>query len=117
MLFAKNIWIFGDDVKSGDIRTNNFVCTQGKNPFAKNIHRYYLFTVADDGPGIPEENLSKLFVPFFTTKAGGDGTGLGLYLVNEIVTEHDGCISARNRDEDEKGSEFLILLPISEDDS
>ncbi|CAA6822930.1 MAG: Unknown protein [uncultured Thiotrichaceae bacterium] len=112
---AKNIWVFGDYIQQADSRTNNFVCSRKKPPFAKDIQTFFLFTVADDGVGIPEENVSKLFVPFFTTKTGGDGTGLGLYLVNEIVTEHDGCISARNREH--QGFEFLILLPISEDDS
>lgn len=112
---AKNIWVFGDYIERADSRTSNFVCSRKKTTFAKDTQKFFLFTVADDGVGIPEENVSKLFVPFFTTKTGGDGTGLGLYLVNEIVTEHDGCMSARNREH--QGSEFLILLPISEDNS
>ena len=50
-------------------------------------------TVADDGPGIPEELLPRVFEPFFTTKTEGEGTGLGLSICQGIVKEHGGRIT------------------------
>ncbi len=50
-------------------------------------------SVADDGPGIPEELLPRVFEPFFTTKAQGEGTGLGLSICQGIVKEHGGRIT------------------------
>jgi two-component system NtrC family sensor kinase len=65
--------------------------------------------VHDSGPGIPGEALSKIFDPFFTTKDVGRGSGLGLFIVHEIIEEHDGCIAVDS--EPGKGSTFLIRLP------
>lgn len=110
---AQNIWVFGDRVKQDDKSLVDLVCENKKDKYAKNFDSYFLFTVVDDGSGIPEENIPNLFTPFFSTKSEGEGTGLGLYIVNEIVSEHDGCISVKNGKE--SGCEFLILLPIKEE--
>ena len=48
--------------------------------------------ISDTGVGIPEENLSKVFDPGFTTKGVGVGTGLGLSICYKIIQEHDGKI-------------------------
>lgn len=69
--------------------------------------------VEDDGCGIPAENMEKLFTPFFTTKQGRGGTGLGLALVYGIVTMHSGEVSVSS--EPGRGTVFRILLPIGDE--
>ncbi|MEW6003470.1 MAG: HAMP domain-containing sensor histidine kinase, partial [Nitrospirota bacterium] len=64
--------------------------------------------IRDTGIGIPSEVLPKIFDPFYTTKDVGKGSGLGLFLVYEIIEEHDGCISVSS--EVGKGTTFLISL-------
>jgi PAS domain S-box-containing protein len=70
---------------------------------------------ADDGPGIPPENLSRIFNPFFTTKGAGKGTGLGLSICHGIVSEHGGQIYARNQRD--KGATIFVELLIDSHDS
>ncbi|MBI4774801.1 MAG: PAS domain S-box protein [Deltaproteobacteria bacterium] len=65
----------------------------------------------DNGPGVEEENLRKLFQPFFTTKKRGRGTGLGLSVSHGIVSQHDGRILVRTKPGE--GCEFTIELPCS----
>jgi len=67
-------------------------------------------TVSDTGCGIPEENREKLFDPFFTTKPEGKGTGLGLLIVREIISRHNGTVSVES--EPGKGSSFTVTLPL-----
>ncbi len=63
--------------------------------------------ITDEGPGIPPEDLDRLFVPYFSTKK--KGTGLGLAIVNRIITDHHGYIRAEsNRPQ---GARFVIELP------
>jgi signal transduction histidine kinase len=65
--------------------------------------------VADNGNGIPQQVIDKIFQPFFTTKPAGQGTGLGLSLSYDIVKAHGGKIRAHNKETG--GAEFLIILP------
>lgn len=67
--------------------------------------------VEDNGDGIPAENFRKLFTPFFTTKDAGQGTGLGLSVVERIVSEHGGCIRAANAPQG--GAVFTVELPLA----
>lgn len=68
--------------------------------------------ISDTGLGISPDILKKIFDPFFTTKDVGKGTGLGLFIVYEIIKEHDGSIAVSS--EQGKGTTFLIRLPLQE---
>ncbi len=67
-------------------------------------------SIADSGPGIPEEHLNKVFVPFFSTKSIGKGTGLGLATCHGIITAHGGQIRVENNDMG--GATFVVELPL-----
>jgi len=69
--------------------------------------------VSDNGPGVPEQDLPKIFLPFYTTKS--EGTGLGLAIVQKIALQHGGSIEARNRAGG--GAEFLLWLPLRQERS
>ena len=80
-----------------------------------NIETYYdkilqiaRIEIADTGCGIPQEEKSKLFEPYFSTKKSG--TGLGLSIVSTIIADHNGYIRAR--DNYPKGTRFIIELPV-----
>jgi signal transduction histidine kinase len=77
-------------------------------------HRVIRITVADNGPGIAPENLSKIFDPFFTTAEPGRGVGLGLFIVQEIVKEHDGCLAIVSQPGE--GTRVIVLLPDEDSD-
>jgi len=70
-------------------------------------------TVRDTGSGMSGEILERIFEPFFTTKAPGRGTGLGLTLVQKIVTRSEGKISVESQED--KGTAFHIYLPQSKE--
>ncbi|MGB5472832.1 MAG: HAMP domain-containing sensor histidine kinase [Gammaproteobacteria bacterium] len=109
---AKNVWITGRETtwkESKPVNTNHLA---GDTTGIAQFTHILLMQVDDDGPGIPPDNLPKLFDPFFTTQSGGEGTGLGLYLVEEIINEHQGCIAVDNRPEG--GARFTIWLPLQE---
>jgi signal transduction histidine kinase len=76
------------------------------------IDKLVEITVTDNGNGIPEKVLDKVFQPFFTTKPTGQGTGLGLSLSYDIIKAHSGQINIRNTPG--SGAEFIITLPINE---
>jgi two-component system, NtrC family, sensor kinase len=67
--------------------------------------------IVDNGNGIPQEVLNKVFQPFFTTKPTGQGTGLGLSLSYDIVNAHGGRLKVETKDGE--GSVFIIELPLA----
>jgi len=69
-----------------------------------------LISVRDNGPGIPQKILDKIFQPFFTTKPTGQGTGLGLSLSYDIVRAHGGDLKVKTKEGE--GAEFIIFLPV-----
>ena len=76
----------------------------------KKINGKVEIKVADNGNGIPQKILDKIFQPFFTTKPTGEGTGLGLSLAYDIVKAHGGEIKMETKEGE--GSVFTIQIPI-----
>jgi signal transduction histidine kinase/ActR/RegA family two-component response regulator len=75
--------------------------------------RYLLFKVTDNGQGIPDKIKTKIFDTFFTTKEIGKGTGIGLSLIQTIITEHQGTIDLQS--EVGKGTTFSIKIPLAQE--
>jgi len=72
---------------------------------------YVRMSVANTGPPIPEENLERIFDPFYTTQDGG--TGLGLSICSRIADEHEGTVAVRNLPAG-GGVDFSLILPVGE---
>lgn len=71
----------------------------------------FIVKMSDNGPGIPPEIISRIFDPFFTTKKVGDGTGIGLDIVNRVIKNHNGEISVNSVP---GNTEFRISIPVTE---
>lgn len=82
------------------------VLTITSAPLEKEGERWVRVSVADTGPGIPEQILGKIFTPFFTTKA--QGTGLGLAICYKLISQHGGHLAVES--EDGKGTVFFVEL-------
>jgi signal transduction histidine kinase len=70
---------------------------------------YYAVSVSDSGPGVSPDRIGKIFEPFYTTKANGSGTGLGLFIAKRIVEQQNGRLWVQNNPEG--GATFVVLLP------
>ncbi|MEN9309136.1 MAG: hypothetical protein RL173_3068, partial [Fibrobacterota bacterium] len=66
----------------------------------------------DSGPGVPPDKAESLFQPFFTTKAVGKGTGLGLYISRGIIEEFSGTLCLG---ESSSGARFVIRIPLAKE--
>ena len=69
--------------------------------------------VTDTGSGISTENLAHIWDTYFTTKAPGEGTGLGLTIAKNVVTEHGGEITVQTKTGEESGTTFSVFLPFA----
>lgn len=79
---------------------------------AETWETYLHMEIEDNGCGMDADTLRQIFIPFFTTKKAGEGTGLGLALAEQIIISHKGYIYAESRLEE--GSTFHIFLPVME---
>ena len=77
---------------------------------ARNHDDRVILTIADDGPGIPQDILPRIFDPFFTTKDVGEGSGLGLSIVHGIIERHGGHIDVDSHPG--QGTKFSISFPL-----
>jgi signal transduction histidine kinase len=92
-----------------DYQPTVFICTKLISPLPGGL-RGAEIRVKDNGTGIPQNIIDKVFQPFFTTKPTGQGTGLGLSLAYDIVKAHGGEIKVETKEDE--GSEFIIQLPV-----
>jgi len=88
-----------------------------KNPTltlrTKKVKNWAVMEVEDNGPGIPEKELSRVFEPFYTTKKVGEGTGLGLSVSYFIITNnHHGHLTVTSREG--RGAKFIVSLPLNQ---
>jgi signal transduction histidine kinase len=67
--------------------------------------------ITDNGSGIPKEILSRVFDPFFTTKKVGEGTGIGLDIVQSVIHQHNGEVKVNSTP---GKTEFIIKIPVSQ---
>ena len=87
----------------------------------KNDKNEVNIVIKDNAGGIKEEYLNKIFEPYFTTKHKSQGTGIGLYMTEEIITKHlDGEIYVKNKEftyngKEYIGAQFRIVLNLSND--
>jgi len=101
-------------VAGGSVRITAYV-THGSELNPKAIgptSKLVAIDIDDDGPGIPEERMAQVFEPFYTTKAPGSGTGLGLAVSRRIVDDHGGLLRFTNRPG--KGLRATLLLPMGD---
>jgi two-component system, NtrC family, sensor kinase len=89
--------------------------SEGYDPAVKVSTKYFAnwiwITVSDNGDGIPQHIIDKIFQPFFTTKPTGQGTGLGLSLSYDIIKAHGGELKVKNKESE--GAAFIIQLPVA----
>ncbi len=97
--------------KGGTLQIQSFATQE----ISGNHRRVVGIRISDTGVGISEENLSRIFDPFYTTREQGEGTGLGLAVTQRIVTDHQGRISVRSLEGD--GTAFTVEFPAMNEEA
>ncbi len=100
------------NVISNAVESLEFSQIKNLNINLKNDEKFLIVEIIDTGCGIPNENMNKLFTPFFTTKKMGRGTGLGLAISYGIIKMHKGDIRAKSSIN--HGTTFTIKLPVNQ---
>ncbi|MFW2374294.1 MAG: PAS domain S-box protein [Gammaproteobacteria bacterium] len=95
-----------------DVSVVELIADQLKNGSSLKPGAYLLLSVIDTGVGIKEEQLERIFEPYFTTKEFGKGSGMGLSVVHGIVKSHDGLITVESMPG--KGTSFNLYFPRCE---
>ncbi len=113
----KNIEIFGYEDELTQVWTNIIINALQASDYScsitvnyHEINQNHEIIISNDGPRIPENIIDKLFDPFFTTKNKGEGTGLGLNIVKQIIEKHEGTIHVNSS---EDLTSFIIQIPTS----
>jgi signal transduction histidine kinase len=104
-LYNNAFYAVNEKMKTADENYQPVVSVQ-----TKKINDKVVLTVMDNGNGIPQKVVDKIFQPFFTTKPTGQGTGLGLSLRYDIIKAHGGEIKVITKENE--GTEFIIELPV-----
>ena len=78
--------------------------------YQKKEQNKFIIEINDNGKGVDEQIRNKIFTPFFTTKPAGEGTGLGLNIIQKIIGKYGGTINCRSSDG--QGASFIISLPL-----
>ena len=78
--------------------------------YHKKEQNKFFIEINDNGKGVDEQIRNKIFTPFFTTKPAGEGTGLGLNIIQKIIEKYSGTINCRSSDG--QGASFIISLPL-----
>jgi signal transduction histidine kinase len=93
---------------TGDGRDERRVTATGATESGESGGDWFVLRVEDTGPGVAPEDLPRIFIPFFTTKAGGHGVGLAL--AHRVATQHGGTLAASNAERG--GAVFTLRLPL-----
>ena len=97
--------------QAGDAYESTVLVSTSRSPLpGRGVGGEVIIKVTDNGNGIPQKVLDKIFQPFFTTKPTGQGTGLGLSLSYDIIKAHGGELKVETKENE--GTTFIIQLPV-----
>jgi len=111
-LFNNAFYAVNEKKASAGENYQPLILVQTKKITASEGDNYAEIIIKDNGNGIPENIIDKIFQPFFTTKPTGQGTGLGLSLAYDIIKAHGGELKVETKEGE--GTAFIIQLPTKE---